>query len=140
MYTTLIAKLDTMFNAVAEVQEVFSAPKTKIDLYPAVYFQPSGFNNSFETESENKKTYRFLALVIVGAQNTTKEHIFNTVLPETVDAIVTKFDADWDTGTIEGHRSWVKIDSADPWEVSEEQDGIVCYAPLNIEIELLTTN
>lgn len=140
MYTTLITKLDTMFNAVTEVQDVFSAPKTDLSSYPAVYFQPAGFTNSFETESENKKTYRFLALVIVGGAGTTKEHIFNTVLPATVDAIVAKFDADWDLGTIEGHRSWVKIDSADAWESSEEQDGIVCYAPLNIEISLLTTN
>ena len=129
-----------MFNAVAEVQEVFSAPKTDISAYPAVYFQPAGFTNSFESESENMKVYKFLALVIVGAEGTTKEHIFNTVLPETVDAIVAKFDSDWDMGTIEGHRSWVKIDSADAWEASEEQDGVVCYAPLNIEIKLLTTN
>jgi hypothetical protein len=140
MYATLIALITTTLGQVTQVKEVFSAPKTKIDKFPAVYFQPAGMENSFETRVENKKYYRFLALVIVGTQGTTKEHVFNTVLPATVDAIVAKFDAEWNGGTIDGHRVTVKVDSADQWEVSQEQDGIVCYAPLNIEVMVLTTN
>jgi hypothetical protein len=140
MYATLIALLTTALESVTEVKEVFSAPKTKINKFPAVYFQPAGMDNTWETNVENKKYYRFMAIVIVGTQGTTKEHVFNTVLPATVDAIVAMFDEDWDGGTIEGHRVTVKVDSADQWEVSQEQDGIVCYAPLSIEIMVLTTN
>lgn len=140
MYTTLISKIKTTLEAVTNVKEVFSIPKTKITKYPAVFFKPIGFTNDFETNKENSKTYRFTMMVIVGAQQTTLDNVFNTVLPNTVDAILAKFDEDWDGGTIDGHRCRIKIDSADAWEISGEQDGLEAYAPLNVEIRVLTTN
>ena len=140
MYATLITKLDTLLNGITEVQEVFNYPKTKIDSYPAVYFQPSNFSNEFETGQENEKIYRFLVLVLIGTEGSDVATVFGTVLPATVDAIVAEIDGEWDQGTIDGHRVRAKVDSADQWEVSEEQDGIVCYAPLNVEIKLLSTN
>lgn len=140
MYATLITKLTTLLTGISEIEEVFNYPKTKIDAYPAVFFQPIGFDNEFETGQENMKIYRFLLLVIVGTEQTTVNHVFGTVLPATVDAIVDQIDGDWDQGTIDGHRVRAKVDSADQWEVSDEQDGIVCYAPLTVEIKLLSTN
>lgn len=85
---------------------------------------------------------RFMLVVMVSGKGTgmTPETAFGTVLPHTVDAIIDKFNADWNQGTIDGHLVRVKIDSADSWEMSEEQDGLVAYAPLNLEVKLLTTN
>lgn len=140
MYQTLISKITTTLGNVSNVKDVFTTPKTKITKYPAVFFKPVWFQNSFETQSENMATYRFLMMVLVGANGTTVENAFGTVLPNTVDAIIAQFNQDWNQGTIDGHRVTVKIDSADEWQVSEEQDGLVCYAPLSVEIRLLTSN
>lgn len=139
MYATLLEKINTLLAGVTEVKEVFNYPKTKIDKYPAVYFQPAGFSNSFETNQENKKTYRFLMVVIVGTANTTNQNVFGTVLPATVDKVVEAFDTGWDGGSIAGHRTTIKIDSADSWELVQDKDGIVAYAPLNVEIQVLTS-
>lgn len=141
MYETLISKVQATLAQVPNVKDVFSVPKTKLTKFPAVFFKPSGFTNTFETQSENMAIYRFMMIVLVGTNShLTPSDAFATVLPHTVDAIIAQFNQDWDQGTIDGHRVWVKIDSADAWELSEEEDGIVAYAPLNVEIRLLTTN
>jgi hypothetical protein len=139
MYATLLSKIDTVLAGVTEVKERFNYPKTKIDKFPAVFFQPAGFTNSFETNAENKKVYRFLMVVIVGTANTTNQNVFGTVLPATVDAILAAFDSNWDGGSIAGHRTTVKIDSGDAWELVQDKDGVVAYAPLNVEIMVLTS-
>ena len=140
MYSTLIAKIKTTLESVTQVKDVFSTPKNKLTKFPCVFFKPAGFTNDFATNSENEIIYRFLMYVIIGTQQTTKANVFDTVLPNTVDAIIAAFDAGCNYGTINGHRVRVKIDSAEAWELSQEEDGLVAYAPLNIEIKLLTNN
>lgn len=140
MYATLIGKINATLQKVVgsgQLAEFFNYPKTKIDSYPAVYFQPSGFDNTFESESQNMKIYRFMMVVIVNKSGTTTEDIFGTVLPNVVDAIVAQFDADWDQGTIDGGRVWARLDTADPWEFAEDQDGLTAYAPLNLEVKVV---
>lgn len=138
MWQTLITKIGVTLDGVELVKEYFTTPKNNNDKFPAVFYRPAGFENGFETRTENAQTYRFLMIVMVGANGTTVENAFGTVLPKVVDQIVAAFDAAWDGGTIEGHRVRVKIDSADDWQVSEEDKGLVAYAPLNLEIRLLT--
>ncbi len=141
MYEILITKVKETLLSVENVKDVFSGPKTKLTKFPSVFFSPSGFTNTFETQRENFAVYRFLALVLVGTNaSLTVSQAFEQVLPHTVDAIINKFNAEWNLGTIDGHRCWVKIDSIDAWRVSEEEDGLIAYAPLNIEIKLLTEN
>lgn len=139
MYETLLAKIGTTLDSVSLVKDHFSYPKSKLTAYPSVFYFPAGFENSFETNAENLKTYSFTMLVIIGMERKTNESTMST-LAKTVDAIVAQFDQDWNQGTIEGHRVWVKVDSAEAWSVSEEQDGQEVVAPLNVEIKLLTTN
>jgi hypothetical protein len=140
MWEQLIGKINTTLGEVPSIKDVFSVPKTKLTKFPCVFFKPLAFANNFNTNRENDATYRFLMLVMVGASGTTIADAFGTVLPHAVDDIINKFNADWNQGTIDGHRVRVKIDSADEWAVSEEQDGLVAYAPMNVEIRLLTTN
>lgn len=140
MYETLIEKITTTLQSVTQVKDIFSVPKSKLTKFPCVFFKPSGFVNNFETQNENSATYRFLMVVMVGATQITAQAAFEDVLPHTVDAIIAQFNTDWNAGTIDGHRVRVKIDSADAWELSEEQDGLIAYAPLNVEIRLLTSN
>lgn len=138
MYANLIAKIKTTLSSITKVKQYSNVPGTPITSYPYVFFKPNGFANSFETNAENAKTYNFLMYVIVGAEATTTENVFDTVLPNVVDAIVAKFDQDWNQGTIDGHRVRVLITSAEAWELAEEQDGLVGYAPLNVEIRFLS--
>jgi hypothetical protein len=141
MYETLIGKIQTTLEAVENVKDVFSTPKTKLTKFPAVFFKPAAFTNTFETNSENMAIYRFIVIVMIGCNQELKpSQAFSTVLPHTVDAIIAKFNSDWNQGTIDGHRVTVKVDSADAWEISEEEDGLIAYAPLNVEIRLLTSN
>lgn len=141
MYETLIAKTKATLEAVENVKDVFSSPKSKLTKFPCVFFKPAGFINAFETNNENMGTYRFMLIVMVGTSaQMTQDEAFEIVLPHTVDAIIAKFDKDWNQGSIDGHRVVTKIDSADAWEMSEEQDGLIAYAPLNVEIKLLTSN
>jgi len=140
MYTTLIQKIRETLESVPEIKDVFSVPKTKLTKFPCVFYKPAGLTNTFETNSENMAVYRFMMVVMVGTSGTTPEVAFGTVLPHTVDAIIAQFNQDWNQGVITGHRCTVKIDSADSWEMSEEEDGLVAYAPLYVEMRLLTTN
>jgi len=141
MYESLIAKINETLLEVPNVKDVFSVPKTKLTKFPAVFFKPAGLSNTFETNNSNLAIYRFLMIVMIGTNSSIKpSEAFQTVLPHTVDSIIDKFNEKWDMGTIDGHRITVKIDSADAWELSEEEDGIIAYAPMNIEIKLATSN
>ena len=141
MYEQLITKIQATLEAVSNVKDVFSTPKTKLTEFPAVFFKPSGFTNTFETQSENMAIYKFMVIVMIGCNSQMPPSTaFGTILPHTVDAIIAKFNTDWNAGTIDGHRVTVKVDSADAWELSEEEDGIIAYAPLSLEIRLLTSN
>jgi hypothetical protein len=138
MYATLIAKIKATLSSVTKVKQYSNVPGTKINYYPYVFFKPNGFSSAFETNQENAKTFNFMMYVIVGAEATTKEKVFDDVLPGVVDAIVEAFDAEWNGGTVDGHRVRVLINSAEAWELAEEADGLVGYAPLNVEIRFLS--
>lgn len=140
MNEELIAKVRATLESVTNIKDVFSLPKTKLTKFPCVFFKPYGFTNNFETQNENMAVYRFLMVVMVGTTQTTMQNAYEVVLPHTVDALIAQFNEDWNAGTIDGHRVTVKVESADPWEVSEEQDGLVAYAPLICEVRLLTSN
>lgn len=139
MIETLLSKIQTTLDEVTRVQESFKYPKTNITKYPAVFYFPAGFENSFETNAENFKTYRFTLMVIVGATQKTVDDAVG-VLARTTQDIVAQFDEDWNQGTIDGHRVWVRIDSGEPWRVSEEAQGVEVYSVLSLEIRLLSTN
>lgn len=139
MYETLLAKIQTTLDSIPRVKQSFNFPKTKITAYPAVFYFPAGFENTYETNAENFKIYRFNMVVMVGVPQKGMEESAD-VLARTVSAIIAQFDEDWNQGVIDGHRAWAKIDSSESWQVSEEQDGLEMYATLNVEIRLLTTN
>jgi hypothetical protein len=139
MYETLLAKIGTTLDSVELIKEHFNYPKTKLTKYPSVFYFPAGFDNEYSTGTENFKVYKFALFVIVGVSQTTMESA-STTLAKAVQELVAQFDADWNMGTINGHRAWVVVDSSDPWTLSEEQDGMTLYAKLNVTIRLLSTN
>ena len=140
MYTTLISKIDTTLDKVDKISKIYNYPETKLKGFPAVLFRPDTFENSFESVKENFKIYRFSMWVVVSSDETkTMEDVFGTILPDVVDDIVAQFDEDWDGGTIDGHRCWIKIDSG-IWGVDETQDSVAGFAELDLVIKVLTSN
>lgn len=140
MYELLLAKIQTTLEKIARLKQIESVPETKIDKYPAVFYKAESLENAFETGQENQAVYRFMLIVMVGVKQITAETAWNSILPKTLDAVIQQFDQDWNQGTIDGHRVTVRMESADPWEMSSEQDGLVAYAVLHLEVKLLTTN
>lgn len=139
MYSTLIDKIDTTLEKVGKISKIYEYPETKLEGYPAVIFIPSTFENSFESVSENFKVYRFTMWVIVSAESKSMEDAFGDILPDVVDDIIAQFDEDWNGGTIEGHRCWIKMDSG-LWGTDLTQDAKTAYAELDLEIKVLTNN
>jgi hypothetical protein len=142
MYQTLIAKIKTTLQNTTGVASFGNVPGEEITKYPHVFFKPAGFINQFETNEENYITYNFLMVVMVTTEGVggSNAKAFDEVLPSVIDNIIQRFNADWDQGTIDGHRVTTLIDSADAWELSEEEKGMVAYAPLSVQIKLLTSN
>lgn len=140
MHQTLLTKIKATLANVTKVKLVFSYPKTKIDQFPAVFIMPGFMQNSYLTTVENEKVYQYQLYVLIGMQEGQAENIFTNVLPNTVDAIVAQFDSEWNGGTIDGHRVTVLVSSNEAWGVSEEEDGLKAFAPMTVQVRLVSDN
>lgn len=139
MYAILIQKIKDTLTATTDVQSFSTVPGEAITQYPHVFFKPDGFTNEFHTGQENEITYSFLMIVMVSAEGVggSADKAFAQVLPVVVDAIVAQFNQDWDQGVVGGHRVRALVDSAASWQLSEEDKGLVAYAPLSVQIKAL---
>lgn len=140
IYSNLIPQIKSILSGVTAIKKVYAYPESKITQYPSIIFYPTNFENSFETNRENKKTYRFEMYVLLQANQTNLENIFETVLPKRCDEILEAFDENWNLTAVDSHRAWIKIDSGD-WGVEPaDNKGFIVYAQFNIDIQLLTNN
>ena len=140
IYTTLINKIKSTLNSVTNVKAVYARPISKLgNVYPAAIFYPSAVENEFDSNGEDSRRYSFDLFIVVGSKGTTRENIFETVLPNTVDAVLEAFATNWDGGNIDGHRVKMKIDSG-VWGTSVENDSEESWAQFNILIELNINN
>ena len=139
IYPVLISKINDTLNGVSNIKEVFAYPATKLTKYPTAIFFPSGFDNQYATTAENMKTYEFKVYIVVGAKQKSIQDIYNTVMPNTVDAVIEQFDNEWDYDVIDGNRVWTQLETGG-WSVSSEQDNLEVTAELTLLIKVLTNN
>lgn len=143
MFEQIYTKILGTLQNVAQVKQIINHPidnLSQLTKYPAVVFYPDNFENSFETNAENFKTYRFRAFVFIGLKQSNAETVFTEAMPKVIDAIVAQFDAEWDGGTIDGHRLWVVVDNG-RWDIDTAgEKGKVAFAELNIRVRGLTSN
>jgi len=139
IYTTIIEKIRTSLEGVDMVKEISSFPNDNVKSYPGVNFYPSELENSFETNEENKQVRGFKMDIIIGGEQKSWDDIFSTILPKVVDEVINQLASDWNAGTIEGHRTWLKVDSGD-WGFFQAQNGMMAVATLNLSVKLLTNN
>jgi len=138
MYQLLIAKIKATLTATTGVESFSTVPGSEITSYPHVFFKPDGFGNEFSSGQENEMIFNFIMIVMVSAEGIggSPGKAFDETLPYVVDQIIAQFNADWDQGTIDGHRVRSLVDSASAWELSEESKGLVAYAPLSLQIKM----
>ena len=123
IYSTLIDTIKAKASTIPHVAQVFMHPLgaevidfttmkrvgTRIKKYPALIFSPSTFDNDFADTSTNHRTMRFNAWLIINAENIEKTDIYETVLPNAIDGVLSVFDKGWDFGTVDGHRAWARM-------------------------------
>ena len=139
IYKTLIAKIKATLTDVAEISEVFDYPasETEITKYPCAVFFPDSVDNAFETNNQDLRTYKFKLYIVAGGENITASKLFGDVLAGAMDGVMEAFAKDWNGGTIEGNRVWVKINTG-IW--SMRADGNEATCELSIDIKLITNN
>lgn len=139
IYRELNSKINTILASVPKIKEVYAYPAEKFDKYPAAVYYPSSIENSFETNSDNFKIYGYKLWIIVNSEGTTVEDIFDTIMPNVMDAVLDALDAGWDFDEIDGHRVWCKIDTGG-WIVSDEQAGVEVTSEIDLSVKMLTSN
>jgi hypothetical protein len=136
MYEQLIQSISSVLNGISNIKEVFAYPLDGTpSKYPAVVFFPDSMENRMDTTASNFKTYRFKMWVIVDLAGTNEQAVFTSILPKTIDAIMSAFDSAWSSGTISGSRIWHVIDSGF-WSMSQEQKGKRAYGELTLTVRL----
>lgn len=138
IYPQLNSKIQSILESIDKVKQIYAYPATKIAGYPAAIYYPSNLENSFETTSDNFKTYGYKLWIVVNANNTNINTIFNSVMPNVMDAVLEKLDDEWSFSNIGGHRVWCKVDVGN-WGISENNNGLEVFAEINLSIKMLTS-
>ena len=137
IYRTLNTKIRTILESATKIKSIYAYPARQIDSYPSAIFYPSSLGNDFETTTENIKNYGYKLYIVINAEATTVENIFNTIMPNVVDQVLEELDNGWNFDSIDGHRVWAKVETGE-WGITETNAGLEVYAEINLSIKLLT--
>ena len=137
IYPQLNSKIQEILESVDKIKEIHAYPATKIDKYPAAIFYPERLENSFETTSDNFKIYGYKLWIVVGANGSTVSQIFNSVMPNVMDAVLEKLDDEWSFTSIGGHRVWCKVETG-AWNIVQQNNGLEIIGEINLIIKMLT--
>ncbi len=139
IYQTIYSEINTILEGVENIKEIIKHPTTNISKYPAVMFFPNGVTNTFSTNNDNFREYKFKLFVVAGVDQTTMAHIFENVLSNTCDALIDAFDNKWKLGSIEGRRVWIRIDNG-VWGVEQTDKGLLALAEYDLIIKVSVKN
>lgn len=141
MQKLILNKLTTTLGAVPEVQAVYPPLfEGEFTTYPCVVLQTDSFTNDFQSTDDNFKEYQYKCWVIVQAnKNKSASDIASTTLLDTVDAVIAKFDEDWNGGTESGHRLWFRVSTGlMGFEVTDKGKNV--YQEMTILAKITTNN
>lgn len=155
IYTDVIGKIKTVANSIEEVSEVFMHPLgadvidfssslpvrigTRITQYPALIFAPDTFDNNFASTASNERTMRFKCWLVISAENIENIELFEKVLPNAIDGVLEKFDADFNFGTISGHRAWARM-ATGIFGITPESKGREAYCEMSLVVRVEVDN
>lgn len=149
IYSTLIDTIKTKAESVPQIAQTFMHPLgaevidfttmkrvgTRIKKYPALIFSPGTFDNDFSDTSTNHRTMRFNAWLVINAENIEKVDIFETILPNAVDGVLSVFDKGWDFGIVDGHRAWARMASGS-FGVTPDAKGQEVYCEMQLVVRI----
>ena len=139
IYSTIYSQINTILSGVASVKEIFQHPTADFTKYPAVVYFPSSVANTFGTNNDSFREYKFKLFVVAGLDQTSMSHIFGTVLANTCDDVIQAFDTNWALNSIDGRRVWIRIDSGE-WAVEKTDKGLIGVAEFDLIIKLSVNN
>lgn len=140
MHTYLINKIQEILESVPQIKEIFNYPVSGTPKKsPAVIFVADAFENRFEDTRANFKTYRFKLWLWINIAGSDEKKVFSDIMPKTVDALVAKFDSEWNGGTVEGHRIWQVLDTG-KWELVITDKSKTAVAEMTLTVKTTTTD
>ena len=135
MIATIYQKLKTDLESIAEIGGVYDYPETAPKEFPAIVFYPSSLNNQYATQTQNRKSLTFVAFITHEAKHFGLARTWNEVMPQSVDAVIAKLDAEWDGGVKDGSRVWYTLDSGDWFMTPNTNNNQLVVAQLFINIQ-----
>lgn len=127
-------------QTIPNIQQVYGYPIQKDPrAYPAIIYYPESIDNAFETNKENMKTYTFAVFIVIKIAGKTSAEIYGDILPQTFTDFESAFDAEWNFGTVDGHRVWAKQTSS-LVGFSVEQNGQIGSMEIKLQVKALTNN
>lgn len=115
------------------VDGVPSYKGTRIKKYPALIFLKDTMSSEFLDSGSNHRSVNFKGWVLVPCENVENSEIWERILPNAVDAVLAKFDVDWNFGTIDGHRIWARMASG-MQGYTPETNGRVAWEELSMVV------
>ena len=139
IFSSLLAKIESVFDSIDTVKQVIMHPATpeEITKYPCVVVEPASFNNEFSSTKQNFKIYNFKIWLIVAIKELTKTVVFEEVIPKCIDDILEEFDKGWNFDVIEGNRIWSLINTG-VFGISKGESGEEAYVEMELIIKMMT--
>lgn len=145
----IIQDLKERALAIPQIQEVLMHPEgadiveivdgipvykgSRVTQYPAIVFVKDTIESEFSDSGSNHRRLAFKAWVLVPCGNIENLDIWERILPDAVDAVMAKFDTDWNLGTEEGYRIWCRVTSGQQGYTPEAQ-GRVAWEELRLVV------
>lgn len=99
-------------DVIEVVDEQIVYKGTRLTKFPALVIMKDTFTSEFLDTGSNHRQLNFKAWVVVPCENKESQDIWERVLPNAVDAVLEKFDKNWDFGvTEENQRIWCRMAS-----------------------------
>lgn len=153
IYSTVIQAIKDKAETIPHVAEVFMHPLgaevidfttmkrtgSRIKKYPALIFAPATFDNDFASTNTNHRTMRFNAWLVINVENIEKIEVFESILPNAIDGVLSVFDTGWDFGTVEGHRAWARMASGS-FGITPGSNGQEVWCEMQLVVRLDVDN
>lgn len=119
-FTDLRAAIETKLNTVSNLQVVYPYHTGDIEGWPAATFEPSGNTGLLYTNDDNLREYNFTIALLQEMEIAGRDKAIE-ILCETVDAVISAFDEDFNLG---GTCHFMRAAPSDWSEVTAENGSI----------------
>jgi hypothetical protein len=140
MQDLILTKIRATLEGIPAIKEVYGFPLNgSPKKFPAAIFFFDRFDNTFDTVATNFKILNFKIYLTVNVSGSDVKTVYESVMPKLTDQVIAKFDADWNMGTLEGHRIWCLLTGGNVTLSNEEKSQEVT-ADLTLQVKLSTEN